>query len=275
MLFTMSASRFPDMDMHMNADAGDVLRADGVSVTYAGLRALSGVNLQVPRASITGLIGPNGAGKTTMVNVLTGFQRPTLGQVLAGTRPLTGLRPDGVRHAGISRTFQGGRLFRDLSVRENLEVAGVGLGLSRFKAGKEARRVLSWMGITHLEETLAGALPYTDERRVAIARAVMLHPTFLLLDEPAAGMSDHEAHELSELIRRIVAEIGCGVLLIEHNVRMVLSTCESIYVLDSGEIIEHGSPEKIRSSEQVRHAYMGTQSNVDVGAEVSIGESLS
>lgn len=262
------------MSTHVNDAAAGVLRAERVSVTYAGLRALSDVDLQVRKRAITGLIGPNGAGKTTMVNVLTGFQQPTAGQVCAGGRVLNGLRPDRVRHAGIARTFQGGRLFRDLSVRENLEVAGVGLGLSRLRAGVEAGRVLDWMGIGHLAETMAGALPYTDERRVAIARAVMLHPDFLLLDEPAAGMSDHEAHDLSGLIRRIVDEIGCGVLLIEHNVRMVLGTCEYIFVLDSGEIIENGPPQKIRDSEQVRHAYMGTQSDVDAGGEASMGEPL-
>lgn len=263
------------MAAHLNGEAADGLRADGVSVTYAGLRALSNVHLHVPRRAITGLIGPNGAGKTTMVNVLTGFQQPTEGQVMAEGRTLSGLRPDKVRHAGIARTFQGGRLFRELSVRDNLEVAGVGMGLGRVRAGEEARRVLAWMGIAHLEDTIAGALPYTDERRVAIARAVMLDPDFLLLDEPAAGMSDHESHDLAMLIRRIVEEVGCGVLLIEHNIRMVLGTCEHIFVLDSGEIIEQGAPQVIRDSEQVRHAYMGTQSNLDPASEASIGEPLS
>jgi branched-chain amino acid transport system ATP-binding protein len=259
----------------LNGDTRAGLTAAGVSVTYAGLRALGNVDLHVRSKSVTGLIGPNGAGKTTMVNVLTGFQQPTEGRIEVEGRALTGLRPDQVRHIGVARTFQSGRLFRELSVRDNLEVTGVAMGLSRFQAGLEADRVLAWMGIAHLTDTIAGALPYTDERRVAIARAVMLNPDFLLLDEPAAGMSDHEAHDLSELIRRIVDEIGCGVLLIEHNVRMVLNTCEYIFVLDSGEIIEQGTPQIIRDSEQVRHAYMGTQSDIDPAAEVSIGESLS
>jgi branched-chain amino acid transport system ATP-binding protein len=251
------------------------LSAEGVSVTYAGLRALGDVHMHVAKKTVTGLIGPNGAGKTTMVNVLTGFQQPSQGGIFLGGDAITGLRPDQVRHRGIARTFQSGRLFRDLSVRDNLEVTGVGLGLNRHRAGIEADRVLAWAGIAHLSGLQAGALPYTDERRVAIGRALMENPAFLLLDEPAAGMSEHEALELSALIQRIAAEIGCGVLLIEHNIRMVLNTCQHIYVLDSGEIIEQGSPQVIRDSEQVRHAYMGTQRDLDPAVEVSIGEAMS
>ncbi len=258
-----------------NSGANLGLTAEGVSVTYAGVRALGNVQLSVPLGMVTGLIGPNGAGKTTMVNVLTGFQQPTEGAILLNGRAIEGLRPDQVRHLGIARTFQSGRLFRELSVRDNLEVTGVSMGLNRRQAGLEADRVLAWMGIGHLSELMSGALPYTDERRVSIGRAVMLNPAFLLLDEPAAGMSEHEAHDLSTLIKRIVDEIGCGVLLIEHNIRMVLDTCEYIFVLDSGEIIEQGSPQIIRDSEQVRHAYMGTQCDIDPAAEASIGETLS
>lgn len=258
-----------------NSGVNPGLSAEGVSVTYAGIRALGNVQLNVPKGTVTGLIGPNGAGKTTMVNVLTGFQQPTQGAILLNGQPVTGLRPDQVRHLGIARTFQSGRLFRELSVRDNLEVTGVSLGLNRRQAGLEADRVLAWIGIAHLSGLMSGALPYTDERRVSIGRAVMLSPAFLLLDEPAAGMSEHEAHELSTLIKRVVDEIGCGVLLIEHNIQMVLNTCEHIFVLDSGEIIEQGSPQTIRDSEPVRHAYMGTQRDIDPAAEASIGETLS
>ena len=165
--------------------------------------------------------------------------------------------------AGIARTFQSGRLFADLTVHENLEVTGVGLGLSRREASRKADDLLDWIGIAPLADRLAGGLPYTDERRVAIGRALMLEPSFLLLDEPAAGMSAEEADDLSRLIHRITLEVKCGVLLIEHNIGLVLKTCHSIYVLDSGEIIEFGTPDAIKASEKVRLAYMGTQADAE------------
>ena len=234
------------------------LHADKVSVAFAGLRALSEVDLTVSPGQIVGLIGPNGAGKTTLVNVLTGFQTPTEGAVRLDGQPLSNLKPHELRRRGIARTFQGGRLFRDLPVIDNLEVTGVGLGLSRAAAIAEATAMLDWVGIAPLAGRIAGTLPYTDERRVAIGRALMGKPAFVLLDEPAAGMSAAEAQDLSALIRRIAGEMGCGVLLIEHNVGLVLDLCHHIVVLDSGAVIETGDPTAIRASERVRHAYMGT-----------------
>ena len=234
------------------------LNADNLSVTFAGLRALSSVHLRLEPGSINGLIGPNGAGKTTLVNVLTGFQAPSEGAVRLNGEPLGALKPHQVRRRGIARTFQGGRLFGALPVIDNLEVAGVGLGMSRRMAAGEAAAMLEWMGIAPLANRMAGALPYTDERRVSIARALMGRPAYLLLDEPAAGMSGPEAAELSDLIRRIARDLGCGVLLIEHNVGLVLGLCDHITVLDSGMVIEDGDPAAIRASDRVRHAYMGT-----------------
>ncbi|MEO9338488.1 ATP-binding cassette domain-containing protein [Mesorhizobium sp. SB112] len=240
------------------------LSAENVSVAFAGLKALSAVDLRIMPGRISGLIGPNGAGKTTLVNVMTGFQTPTEGAVKLGEEHLTGLKPHQVRRRGIARTFQGGRLFRDLPVVDNLEVTGVGLGMSRRAAIAEAEAMLDWIGITSLGSRIAGTLPYTDERRVAIGRALMGRPAYILLDEPAAGMSGPESKELSALIRRIATDLGCGVLLIEHNVGLVLGLCEHIVVLDSGAIIEEGTPGSIRDSEKVRHAYMGTAADTDL-----------
>jgi branched-chain amino acid transport system ATP-binding protein len=240
------------------------LSVANVSVSFDGLKALSNVSLDVPAAKVTGLIGPNGAGKTTLVNVLTGFQAPTEGRMTMDGANIGGTPPHKVRRMGIARTFQSGRLFADLSVVDNLEVTGVGLGLSRRAASAKAYDVLEWMGIGALSERYAGGLPYTDERRVAIGRALMLEPKYLLLDEPAAGMSADEAAALVALIRRITAEVKCGVLLIEHNIGLVLSICDDIHVLDSGEIIEAGDPAAIKASEKVRHAYMGTQADAEV-----------
>ena len=240
--------------------SGDLnLAARDVGVRFEGLKALSEVTLTVPRGRITGLIGPNGAGKTTLINVLTGFQRVGAGTVELEGETVDGLAAHKLRRKGVARTFQSGRLFRELTVVDNLEVTGVGLGQTRRDAIAEAERVMDWLGISHLAGAIAGALPYTDERRVAIGRAIMGNPRYLLLDEPAAGMSEHESHDLAAIIRRIASELGCGVLLIEHNIGLVLELCERIFVLDSGEIIEVGPPDQIRNSDAVRHAYMGTQ----------------
>ncbi len=240
------------------------LRAEQISVSFDGLHALSKVDLDIPAARVSGLIGPNGAGKTTLVNVLTGFQAPSSGHVYLEGKDVSRIASHRLRRLGVARTFQGGRLFKDLSVLDNLEVTGVGLGLRRREAAQKAHDMLDWVGIAELAQQIAGALPYTDERRVGIARALMLEPRFLLLDEPAAGMSQHEADDLAKLVTRIVAELGCGVLLIEHNISLVLKVCEYIHVLDSGEMIDEGDPDHIKSSEKVLHAYMGTQA--DVGA---------
>ena len=234
------------------------LGTNKLSVAFAGLKALSEVDLAINPGGITGLIGPNGAGKTTLVNVLTGFQTPSSGAATLDGVALSGLPPHQIRRKGIARTFQGGRLFRDLAVIDNLEVTGVGLGQSRARARAEAADMLEWIGIAPLADRIAGTLPYTDERRVAIGRALIGKPAYILLDEPAAGMSGPEAADLSALIRRIASEMGCGVLLIEHNVGLVLNLCDQIVVLDSGAVIEAGPPEVIRNSERVRHAYMGT-----------------
>ncbi|MFT3670688.1 ABC transporter ATP-binding protein [Aestuariivirga sp.] len=241
----------------------NALSAKQVSVSFDGLKALSNVTLSVPRGEVIGLIGPNGAGKTTFVNVLTGFQQPDTGQVLLDDEDVGHLKPHLMRRRGIARTFQSGRLFAELSVLDNLEVTGVGLGLSRREAAEKAEAMLDWIGISSLAERTAGGLPYTDERRVAIGRALMLEPKYILLDEPAAGMSAEEAADLVKLIRRIASEVGCGVLLIEHNIGLVLSICSHIHVLDSGEVIEDGPPAAIKASERVRHAYMGTQADAE------------
>lgn len=246
------------------------LRADNVSVSFAGLKALSNVALALPPGRVTGLIGPNGAGKTTLVNVLTGFQGPTEGRVIMNDDDITGRPAHVIRRLGVARTFQSGRLFSDLTVVDNLEVTAVALGLKRREAFRLASEMLDWMGIGHLAERISGALPYTDERRVAIGRALMMAPRYLLLDEPAAGMSHDEASELAGLIRRIAAQMGCGILLIEHNIGLVLEICDTIHVLDSGEIIEVGDARQIRSSEKVRHAYMGTQGDVAQSVEEAI-----
>ena len=236
---------------------GFSLTASGVTVAFGGFRALTDVTMKITQGAVHGLIGPNGAGKTTMVNVLTGFQAPTLGTVTLGDKDVSHLKPHAIRRAGVARTFQAGRLFVGLDVLDNLAVTGVGLGHSRHTSEVEAMRILDWMGAAHLAQLPAAGLPYTDERRVGIARSLMFAPSFLLLDEPAAGMSDAEAEDLAGIIKRVAEELNCGVLLIEHNVGLVLSVSHHVYVLDAGKMIEEGDRDVILSSRVVREAYLG------------------
>lgn len=241
-----------------NTNASE-LTADHVSVRFQGLAAISDVSLTVERHEVFGLIGPNGAGKTTLVNCLTGFQAPTTGRVLVGRQTTAGWTPVKFRENGVARTFQAGRLFKEMTVLENAEVAGVGLGLGRRAAASHAGELLNWVGLADKAHLPAGALAYTDQRRLSIARAMMLSPAFVLLDEPAAGMSDAECEELMALVSVIPKTFTCGVLLIEHNMRVVMGISHRIHVLDGGRTLAEGSPDAIQRNEAVMAAYLGME----------------
>jgi branched-chain amino acid transport system ATP-binding protein len=245
------------LDTTRLVDAPD-LAADNLEVNFGGLAAISGVSLRLRRQEIFGLIGPNGAGKTTLVNCLTGFQMPTSGRVRLAHVDVTGWRPERLRRAGVARSFQAGRLFRDMTVRDNVEVTALGLGLPRRKATAAAMEVLGWLGLAHKAQTIAGSLPYTDQRRVGIARALVMSPAFVLLDEPAAGMSDGECDELMRLVAEFPNTFSCGVLLIEHNMRVIMGISQRIHVLDGGRSVAEGTPKEIQSNAAVIAAYLGS-----------------
>jgi branched-chain amino acid transport system ATP-binding protein len=236
------------------------LQARGVTVRFGGLVAVDEVSVSLQRGEILGLIGPNGAGKTTLVNVLSGFQRPLAGGIFVGRRDCTGLARHGFAHAGVVRTFQAVRLFRGLTVSENVEIGYVSRGVRRAEARRRAAQILGELKLGDKTRHRAASLSYGEERRVGLARALATNPRFLLLDEPAAGLAAAEAEELRDVIIGIRSKYDCGVLVIEHNMALVMNLCERIQVLDSGRTLAVGTPDEIRGNAGVRRAYLGGES---------------
>lgn len=249
-----------------------LLSLEKVDKVFGGLRALKQVSFQVPPRSIFGLIGPNGAGKTTLFNVITGVYTPDSGRVLFEGKDISGQSPASIANRGIARTFQNIRLFRAMTVEENVMVAGHHLhqasvldAMFRTKSQAEdeqrlrrrARELLGVMGLGKQACDVAGCLPYGSQRRLEIARALMLEPKLLLLDEPAAGMNSQEAAELERQIRLLRDEMGLTVVLVEHNMAVVMSVCETVHVVDHGETIAHGTPERVKKDPAVLAAYLG------------------
>lgn len=231
------------------------LAVSGVTVAFGGNRVLDGVALTAEAGTVTGLIGPNGAGKSTLFDVVSGLRRPAAGRVSLGGRDVTRLAPSRRSHRGLARTFQRLELFGRLSVRDNLHVAAE-LGAGRRHATHVVTELLDRLGLTHLADHAADALPTGIGRLVEVGRALAVRPSVLLLDEPAAGQDAEETARFAALLRSLAAD-GLAVVLVEHDMSLVMAVCDVVHVLDLGKVVAVGPPEQIRRDEAVLAAYLG------------------
>lgn len=236
---------------------GGELRAADVSRSFDGVHAVQGVSLALHRHEVVGLIGPNGAGKSTLVNLLTGFDLPTSGSVALDGRDITRWSASRRGRHGLARTFQHSHAFRSLSVRENVEVAALGVGASPATARSRAAALLGVLALDRYADAPAGALAHGDERRLGVARALATEPTFVLMDEPAAGLPEAEVPEFASVVRSVRDDHDAGVLLIDHNMALIMDVCDRIVVLDQGRTLAEGTPAEIRGNLDVAAAYLG------------------
>lgn len=260
----------------------NILQANNVTIRFGGLTAVNDVSLVHNGQEILSLIGPNGAGKTTLFNLLTGIYLPDEGEIIFDGKDITGLRPYERVSAGIARTFQNIRLFKNMTVLENLLIAhpmcnrerlvpsiimGRGLRTQRRRVVEECEEILRSVGLLEAERLMATSLPYGKQRLLEIARALAANPKLILLDEPGAGMNSVEKEELSNVIKFITQQCGKHVLIIEHDMKFVMTISDRIIVLDHGEKIAEGRPEEIQRNQRVIDAYLGAEETGDESEE--------
>ncbi len=256
-----------------------LLHAQHVTIRFGGLTAVSDFNIDIQPRELVGLIGPNGAGKTTLFNMLTGVYKPTEGEIRIGGTSTREMKPYQITSLGVARTFQNIRLFKELTVLDNVKIGGhihykysgtsAVLHTNRFheaedEAEVEAMRLLQIFGLRSRAHHYATNLPYGDQRRLEIARALAARPKLLLLDEPAAGLNDSETQSLMRTIHDIRDRFQIAILLIEHNMELVMGICERIVVLNFGKTIAEGTPEQVRSNAAVVEAYLGEPAGAEV-----------
>ena len=251
----------------------EMLRVERITQKFGGLTALDNIDIRLRSREIVGVIGPNGAGKTTLFNVITGIYNPSEGKIYLEGTDITGKKPYQIAELGISRTFQNIRLFKKLTVMDNVKVGmhtrtKSNLFDAVFKTGRRNREerqamekasaILEFLHLKELRYHLADSLPYGAQRRLEIARCLATDPKVILLDEPAAGMNEQETLELTEILYSL-KENGCTILLIEHDMKFVMNICDRLYVLDYGQQIAQGLPQEIKNNQRVIEAYLGKE----------------